>query len=139
MSIKWINTGVPLDPRDCIVCGGCSPEKRFTYHFNRSQVCTDCQYTEWLLAEKRPHRNSRILGVQGGHWRTLVSKLEAKFGSGCSICHTRKGTLCVDHIHGTRLVRGLLCHSCNKGLGRFRDDPGLLEKAANYIEKHCVL
>jgi hypothetical protein len=54
----------------------------------------------------------------------------------CAICH-RPPTdikLAVDHDHETGTVRGLLCPSCNNGLGRFRDDPALLTRAADYLK-----
>lgn len=58
--------------------------------------------------------------------------------NGCAIC----GELCktraylsVDHCHRTNRVRGLLCDSCNVGLGRFKDSPELLEKASKYLRK----
>ena len=53
----------------------------------------------------------------------------------CKIC-SRVEPLCVDHCHTTLKVRGLLCHSCNLGIGKFRDEPQLLRKAALYIEKN---
>lgn len=61
------------------------------------------------------------LGLQGGR---------------CYICGTLPGTksLPVDHNHQTGAIRGILCMSCNNGLGRFKDDPGLLRQAANYLE-----
>lgn len=50
--------------------------------------------------------------------------------------------LAVDHCHKTRRggkgkgIRSLLCQACNIGLGKFDDDPELLEKAAAYLRHH---
>lgn len=42
----------------------------------------------------------------------------------------------IDHDHDTGLVRKLLCHNCNVGLGHFRDDPVLLQTAVDYLVEH---
>lgn len=54
----------------------------------------------------------------------------------CAICHKPdlRRRLCVDHDHKTGVVRGLLCDSCNNGLGRFGDEPLLLEAALAYLK-----
>lgn len=50
----------------------------------------------------------------------------------CVICGSQE-KLVIDHDHKTDKVRGMLCNHCNRGLGHFRDDPLLLEFAAQYL------
>jgi hypothetical protein len=64
-----------------------------------------------------------------------------RFHDGCGICKA-KTDLAIDHDHSTGAVRGLLCRSCNTGLGHFRDDPMLMERAIGYLimrSKHNYL
>ena len=58
----------------------------------------------------------------------------------CAICGLHNDdskyvrNLHIDHCHETGLVRGLLCHGCNTGLGAFSDDVKLLEEAVKYLK-----
>jgi hypothetical protein len=52
----------------------------------------------------------------------------------CRICKRPDRRLCVDHDHTTGKVRGILCATCNKGLGLFQDNENLMKEAAKYIE-----
>lgn len=45
----------------------------------------------------------------------------------------------VDHCHETGRIRGLLCFSCNVGLGKFRDNETLLLKAARYLRENATV
>lgn len=54
----------------------------------------------------------------------------------CAICEKSQfgKALAVDHCHKTKVIRGLLCDSCNLGLGKFNDDKKLINKASKYLE-----
>jgi Recombination endonuclease VII len=69
---------------------------------------------------------------------TIESMLE-KQGGMCGLCGDKlqEGRLqALDHDHQTGRVRDILCHSCNKGLGGFRDSPERLTKAILYLARH---
>lgn len=59
----------------------------------------------------------------------------------CAVCQTQGHRLEIDHDHSCcdgqygchRCVRGLLCGRCNRVLGSFKDDPGLLLGAHAYL------
>ena len=58
----------------------------------------------------------------------------------CKVCRDPFDTVIakhvhVDHCHTTGKVRGVLCASCNKGLGMFRDNPSFLREAALHVEQ----
>ena len=44
-------------------------------------------------------------------------------------------SLQVDHDHLSDMIRGLLCHNCNSGLGAFADDIEVIGKAVEYVKK----
>ena len=60
----------------------------------------------------------------------------------CALCnepfnllskHTRP---CLDHNHGTNVLRQFIHEKCNKGLGMFMDNADVCRKAAEYLERH---
>lgn len=67
-------------------------------------------------------------------------------GGVCACCHKpevserdgKRKWLAVDHDHVDGSFRGLLCSSCNQGIGRFKDDIEVLRRAADYIEAHAA-
>ncbi len=74
-----------------------------------------------------------IYGIDRNEYDMLWESQEGR----CAICQTPlllddKNTH-VDHCHSGNFVRGLLCFSCNVGLGSFRDNPDFLLKAIRYL------
>ena len=59
----------------------------------------------------------------------------------CAICTKELNfkTANVDHDHISKRIRGILCNSCNQGLGLFKDDPTFLENAINYLNRQEVI
>ena len=58
----------------------------------------------------------------------------------CACCGSsdpkRKAGFVIDHDHETGIIRGLLCHSCNIGIGLLGDSLSGLQTAVNYLRKH---
>ena len=55
----------------------------------------------------------------------------------CAICgEVPDHDLRVDHDHGTKKVRELLCATCNSGLGHFHESQEKLQAAIAYLKKH---
>lgn len=89
----------------------------------------------------RERRVTYLYGLSPEEHRKLIAAQEGL----CAICrnpetqkHHRHGTpkpLNVDHIRGTKTVRGLLCNACNTAIGLFREDPTLFEAAVRYLRK----
>ena len=43
----------------------------------------------------------------------------------------------VDHVHETKIVRGLLCTNCNKMIGCFKENIDILKNAKEYLIRHA--
>lgn len=62
--------------------------------------------------------------------------LKKRQNNKCAICQKRfRRTPYVDHDHKTRKVRGLLCITCNSGLGMLQDSIRVIESAAKYLRR----
>jgi hypothetical protein len=83
------------------------------------------------------HRSAlrRKYGIQIEQYDAML----ADQGGRCAICRSvdtgspTRRYFSVDHDHVTGVVRGLLCISCNTGIGGLRDDPRLVIAALRYL------
>lgn len=81
------------------------------------------------------HTRKRAYGMEWGDFEKMLKAQKYK----CAICKAKFESdtdACVDHDHKTNKVRGLLCNSCNNGLGRFMDNIKYLEAAISYLKTH---
>ena len=82
---------------------------------------------------------ARELRVRYGLTVEQYNELRAQQGEACAICRVKPNArLVVDHCHKTGRVRGLLCGECNLALGKFRDDPAVVEAALHYLQQPQV-
>ena len=78
-------------------------------------------------------RRKREYGLSDEDMSSMLKLQDYK----CEICQIDIDWGChVDHNHNTGKVRGLLCATCNTGLGMFRDNSVILNNAINYLTKH---
>ena len=109
----------------------------------RDSWCKACHAAaqKGYVAKKDPeqHKQDR----RASHYRTTYGitlgeyeKLNSFRSGECWICKRPgiKRGLNIDHDHRTGLIRGLICHQCNRGLRWFRDNPLDLRAAAAYLE-----
>nr|MBA4770775.1 hypothetical protein [Sphingobium sp.] len=81
-------------------------------------------------AARREGRLKATYGFGSAEYDAML----AKQGGRCAICRCESDKhLHVDHCHSSGAVRGLLCSSCNTGLGHFRDDAERLNRAVVYL------
>lgn len=78
-------------------------------------------------------RATRLKTRYGLTFEQYSEMYEAQSGM-CALCG-EKAAVDVDHCHETMRVRGLLCRSCNVGLGLFGDSIERLVDAIAYLKK----
>lgn len=120
-----------LHPR-CKACRQAAERAR--YAANRDEILAEMRNDPRRQQYTKEMTRLRRYGVA---MEEFVAMSEAQ-GGRCAICCEVVAPLCLDHDHETGSVRGLLCRSCNVGIGHLRDDPTRLRRAAAYLEEHAA-
>lgn len=124
-----------LTDRRCLHCDEPLPSTRNAGAMFCSRAC---KQKERIASGKAAEASKRH--YFGKLYGLTVEQVQAMAEAGCGICGTkdwpgRHQRPHVDHDHQTGAVRGILCSECNTGLGKFRDDPALMEQAIAYLLK----
>lgn len=130
-------------------CACCGQEKdRKSFHADNrgmdglQRVCKQCT-SERDDGRSFARRASQLLKEYGITLKGYEDLLASQ-GGVCAICknppqldqkYKNNRILHVDHCHDTGVVRGLLCHDCNRALGSFGDSLGRVQAAARYLEE----
>ena len=143
----------PTVQRASKICPGCGTEKAMN-EFNEDRYkpdghrgyCKPCEadrrrdYVARNRERVRAAARARRLRILYGLTPEDFDAMLAAQGARCAICPATEpggsGTWAVDHCHETGRVRGILCHRCNRAIGRLGDDPARLRDAAAYLLRH---
>lgn len=133
--------------KTCIDCGGvCYPKNVEVFrcrkcYLNYSKSLKTYNNTYEYRAEWHRRKKYNLnFGEFDGLW--II------FNGRCGICNkelkmpTRTrgqglDTVSIDHDHITGNIRGLLCSSCNRGIGFLNDDPEIILKAYIWVGGEC--
>lgn len=136
--------------KHCNLCSTSKPHSDFHKdgkgRFGLSAYCKECNKARSKarrIGDERAVKGSRLKHM----FNVTVDQYEQMMlnqGGVCAICggvNANGRALSVDHDHACcsgkkscgKCVRALLCGDCNMGLGKFRDNPELLQAAIDYV------
>lgn len=124
----------------CCVCKESKPLKEFGSHRGRNdgkqtycRLCSKEFQTKWYYKRK--------YGISLEELDSLITKQDYR----CLICVNKVEfvkyrnigqSAVLDHCHSSGKIRGILCGSCNTGLGSFKDNITSLQNAIKYLQSN---
>jgi len=131
----------------CSHCRQVKSVEEFTRHkSNKDGLSCYCRPCKRVMAKKynkqprvvrqiRDRQLQRAYGITLEDYNLLYDQQKGM----CALCGKTgkrfglRDGLHVDHNHKTNRVRGLLCNTCNRGMGLLQDNPVILERAVEYL------
>lgn len=121
-----------------------TPQEKRKLYYQKNKEKIKLSVNQWKLKNKDLnlfHKQKYNLKKRYGlSWDNFVLLFEQQ-NKQCKICDVvlsldfknKNKFPHVDHCHNTGKIRGLLCNTCNVGLGSFKDNKNLLLKASEYL------
>lgn len=118
------------------ICKDCCREYSRNYHKNMSPEAKE--------RKKKNSRNNSYKRKYGITYDCYLEMCEVR-NNMCDICGNvkvpagvddsvnKKNYLVLDHCHESMKIRGILCQTCNQGLGLLKDNIDLLTQAHIYL------
>jgi hypothetical protein len=130
-----------------ITCNKCGEKKSLNHYQKRSkktkagvqryrQPCKECRNE---LRKKDRIKFFQRIKRKFGLTEENYLQMKSSQNNQCWICYNdfsdEHRLVHIDHDKKTGKVRGILCQSCNHGLGHFKDNIESLKNAIRYLEK----
>lgn len=139
---------VTPDKKQCSACKLFKPPSAFS---PRPQLrdglrseCRDCHNREVVkYGKKNPHKRKqwaracvlkRDFGITTADYKRMMAEQNGR----CLICGIPSESLCVDHDHETKKVRGLLCRNCNLAVGNLRENRDIALALVRYLDERVL-
>lgn len=116
-------------------CVTCTNINKLNYRNTEKGKKKEAEYGAKVGKKNRAKNRASVYGLSAEQ----IEEMKIRQNFKCAICENKFETerlTHVDHCHKTKKVRDLLCHSCNLGLGHFKDNDELMQKAIDYIKRH---
>lgn len=115
--------------RPCCICSLTLPLSEFYPRKKRGGYMAACILCG-IIQKSVIQCEKRIYGLNLESWDEMVLNR----GGMCDICG-KDAKLCVDHDHNTGEIRGLLCPTCNSGIGFLKDSSAVAQLASEYLKR----
>lgn len=129
---------------------------------NYCKSCVAIKNKEWVLNNKERHKNTCSnwykLNKDKANRKSTEWHYQTNYGisysdfiflakiqnNKCKICNVtltfdaikKDSRAVLDHCHTTNKIRGVLCNACNTALGKFKDNPEILNSAIVYLKEY---
>ena len=126
-SLQWY-----YDHRDEVIATKTDQTTNRKKRYEANKEAYISRASEWRKNHPTQSANSVLkqrYGITLEEWNTMLIETNGL----CGICLNPMRNPQLDHCHQTGKVRGLLCPSCNRGIGQFSDNPEILESAIRYL------
>ena len=140
-----------METKSCASCGQVLPISEFYLRSDTGRYrshCKKCHGTRsYATRDKFNHRKISYKSQLKANYDLTVEDFQNMFETQqrkCGICEVQLENIfegiegvrpAVDHCHNTLKIRGLLCTECNSAIGKLRDNPDLLRKGIEWLEK----